>query len=184
MQAPQAGAPITVWVKRMDVTGAQYVEVEKVDLEQTVSKFKARWVAQEQLGVRPSLVTLKLVKRGAGKPTPTQEAKAKTLGDPSLSLAQAKVTGTTWLLAFVAGALDARVCMLLSRCLVCVFPCSVGAQAGCCCLGVKAEEGGAADSEAGVEVCGRGVAQHAHTGRIVSRPAARGFAASETAYLV
>ena len=91
----------------MDIAGAQYVEVENVDLEQSVSKFKARWVAQEQLDVRPSLVTLQLVKCGAGKPTTKQEGKAKVLDDPSLSLAEAKVTGTAWLLAFFAGALCA-----------------------------------------------------------------------------
>ena len=102
-QAPQAGAPITVWVKRTDVTGARYAEVENVDPEQTVSKFIALWIKQEQLDVRPSLVTLRLVKRGAGKPKPTEEAKATELDDPSMSLAEAKITGTAWLLAFVAG---------------------------------------------------------------------------------
>ena len=104
-QAPQAGAPITVWVKPMDVADAQYVAVKGVDLQQTVDDFKARWVADEKLDVRPSLVTLRLVKCGAGKPTAKQEANAKVLDDPSLSLAQAKVTGTAWLLAFFAGAL-------------------------------------------------------------------------------
>ena len=88
----------------MDVTGASYGEVESVDLQQTVSKFKARWVAQAKLDVDPSLVTLRRVKCGAGKPTPKQEAKAKVLDDPSLTLAEAKVTGTAWLSAFVAGA--------------------------------------------------------------------------------
>jgi hypothetical protein len=102
-QAPQAGAPITVWVKRMDVTGAQYVAVKGVDTLETVDDFKACWVADEKLDVRPSLVTLRLVKCGAGKPTLTQETEAKVLDDPSLSLAEAKVTGTAWLLAFVAG---------------------------------------------------------------------------------
>ena len=102
-QAPQAGASITLWVKRMDVTGAQFVAVKGVDVLETLDDFKARWVAQEQLDARPSLVTLRLVKRGAGKPTEKQEAKAKVLDDPSLSLAQVKVTGTAWLLAFVAG---------------------------------------------------------------------------------
>ena len=94
-----------MWVKRTDVAGARYVAVKDVDGQQTVDDFIARWILQEQLDVRPSLMTLKLVKRGAGKPTPTQEAKAKVLDDPSLSLAEAKVTGTAWLLAFVAGAL-------------------------------------------------------------------------------
>ena len=88
----------------MDVTGTSYGEVESVDLQQTVSKFKARWVAQAKLDVDPSLVTLRRVKCGAGKPTPKQEAKAKVLDDPSLTLAEAKVTGTAWLSAFVAGA--------------------------------------------------------------------------------
>ena len=107
----QAGAPITVWVKRMDVPGARYDFIKNVDPEQLVAELIARWVAEEKLDVRPSLVTLRLVKRGVGKPTPTQEAKAKVLDDPSLSLAGAKVTGTTWLLAFVAGTegLSARV---------------------------------------------------------------------------
>ena len=107
-QAPQAGAPITVWVKRMDVADAQYVAVKGVDLQQTVDDFKARWVTEEKLDVRPSLVTLRLVKRGAGKPTAKQEEKAKPLDDPSLSLAEVKVTGTAWLLAFVAGTLHPR----------------------------------------------------------------------------
>ena len=103
LQAPQAGAPITVWVKRMDVADAQYVEVENLDLEQTVSKFKARWVAQEQLDVRPSLVTLRLVKCGARKPEIVDEAKAEVLDDPRLTLAAAGLTDGCSLLAFVAG---------------------------------------------------------------------------------
>ena len=88
-----------MWVKPVDVPGARYAEVENVDLEQTVSKFIARWVAQEHLDVRPSLVTLRLVKRGAGKPTAKQEEKAKPLDDPSLSLADVGMTGTAWVLA-------------------------------------------------------------------------------------
>jgi hypothetical protein len=108
LQGPLAGAPITVWVKRMDVAGARYVAVKGVDTLETVDDFIARWIAQEQLDVRPSLVTLRLVKRGAGKPTAKQEEKAKPLDDPSLSLAEVKVTGTAWLLAFVAGTLHPR----------------------------------------------------------------------------
>jgi hypothetical protein len=98
-QAPQAGAPITVWVKRMDVADAQYVEVENVDLQQTVSKFKARWVAQEQLDVRPSLVTLRLVKSSEAEPKPEEEAIAKELR-PRLTLAAAGLTDGCSLLAF------------------------------------------------------------------------------------
>jgi hypothetical protein len=88
----------------MDVTGARYAEVKGADPQQTVDDIIARWVAQAKLDVDPSLVTLRLVKCGAGKPTPKQEAKAKVLDDPSLTLAEAKVTGTAWLSAFVAGA--------------------------------------------------------------------------------
>ena len=88
----------------MAVDAAQYAEVEDVDLQQTVSKFKARWVAQAKLDVDPSLVTLRLVARGARKPTAKQEAKAKELDDPRLSLADAGVTDGCSLLAFVAGA--------------------------------------------------------------------------------
>ena len=90
-----------MWVKRTDVAGARYVAVKDVDGQQTVDDFIARWILQEQLDVRPSLMTLKLVKRGAGKPTAKQETNAKMLDDPSLSLAEAKVTGTAWLLADV-----------------------------------------------------------------------------------
>jgi hypothetical protein len=93
---------VTVWVKRMDVVGARYVDVESVDLEQTVSKFIARWVAQAKLDVDPSLVTLRLVKCGARKPSAEEEKQAVELDDPSLHLADTDITGTAWLLAFVA----------------------------------------------------------------------------------
>ena len=95
---------MTLWVKSSGVAGAQYADLKDVDLQQSVSDFKRRWMAQAKLDVDPSLVTLRLVKCGAGKPTPKQEAKAKVLDDPSLTLAEAKVTGTSWLSAFVAGA--------------------------------------------------------------------------------
>jgi hypothetical protein len=101
----------------MDVAGAQYAEVEDVELQQTVSKFKARWVVQAKLDVDPSLVTLRLVACGARKPSTAEEAAAVELDDPSLSLAEARVTSTAWLLAFVAGVLGA-VRPLVSR--VCI----------------------------------------------------------------
>ena len=94
--------PVTVWVKRMDVAGAQYVDVENVDLEQTVSKFKSRWVAQAKLDVDPSLVTLRLVKCGARKPSAEEEKQAVELDDPRLSLDEAGITDGCSLLAFVA----------------------------------------------------------------------------------
>ena len=51
----------------------------------------------------PSLVTLRLVRCGPGKPAAEEEAAAVVLDDPSLSLGASGVTGTAWLLAFVAG---------------------------------------------------------------------------------
>jgi hypothetical protein len=91
----------------MDVAGARYVAVKGVDLQETVDDFTSRWVAQEKLDVRPSLVTLRLVKCGAGKPTAKQEAKAKLLNDPRLTLAAAGVNDGCSLLAYVAGAAPA-----------------------------------------------------------------------------
>ena len=94
-----AGAPVTVWVKRMDVPGAQYVSVKGVDLQQTVDDFKARWVVEEGLTVRPSLVTLRLVKCGARKPEVDDEAIADVLDDPRLTLAAVGITEGSSLLA-------------------------------------------------------------------------------------
>jgi len=88
----------------MDVAGARYVDVENVDLEHTVSKFIARWTAQAKLDVDPSLVTLRLVKCGARKPSAEEEKQAVELDDPRLSLAAAGITDGCSLLAFVAGA--------------------------------------------------------------------------------
>ena len=99
LQAPQAGAPITVWVKRMDVPGARYADVENVDLEQTVSKFITRWIAQAKLDVDPSLVTLRLVKSSEAEPKPEEEAIAIELR-PRLTLAAAGLTDGCSLLAF------------------------------------------------------------------------------------
>jgi hypothetical protein len=108
LQVPQAGAPITVWAKRMDVAGVRYVAVKDVDGQQTVDDFIARWILQAKLDVDPSLVTLRLVKRGAGKPTAKQEAKAKVLDDPRLTLAAAGLTDGCSLLAFVVGSGNER----------------------------------------------------------------------------
>ena len=148
LQAPQAGAPITVWVKRMDVTGARYDFIKNVDPQELVAELIARWVAQAKLDVDPSLVTLRLVKCGAGKPTAKQEAKAKVLDDPSLSLAQVNVTDTAWLLADVTQS-ACRCCHVLFHALLnadCIFwhrraaikrrfscTCPCLARAGCWC---------------------------------------------------
>jgi hypothetical protein len=95
---------VTLWLKSLGVAGARYVAVKDVDLLQTVDDFIARWVVEEGLAVRPSLVTLRLVACGARKPSAAEEAAAAELDDPSLTLAAAGVTGTAWMLAKVAGA--------------------------------------------------------------------------------
>ena len=90
---------MTVWVKSSGVAGARYVAVKDVDLMQTVDDFISRWVSEEQLDVRPSRVTLRLVACGSRKPSAAEEEAAVVLDDPSLNLAEARVTGTAWLLA-------------------------------------------------------------------------------------
>jgi hypothetical protein len=110
---------VTVWVKSVAVAGARYVAVKDVNVQQTVDDLITRWLAQAKLDVDPSLVTLRLVACSARKPLSAEEAEAKELDDPSLTLADAGITRTAWLLAFVAGALDAacpRVSLLM-RCL-------------------------------------------------------------------
>ena len=96
--------PVTVWVKRMDVAGEQYVSVKSDNCETTVDDFKSCWVAQAKLDVDSSLVTLRLVKYGARKPSTEEEKQAAELDDPSLSLLDMNITGSVWLLAFVATA--------------------------------------------------------------------------------
>ena len=91
----------TLWVLRKDAECAQYTAVKGVDLQQTVDDFKTRWVAEEELGVRPSLVTLRLVKCAGTKPTQAEELAATEL-DPRDTLAAAGVADGYSLLAFVA----------------------------------------------------------------------------------
>ena len=101
---------MTVWVKRMDVAGARYVAVREVDLQATVDGFIARWVAQAKLDVDPSLVTLRLVKCGARKPSAEEEKQAVELDDPSLNLADSNITENAWLLAFIASSAPRSPC--------------------------------------------------------------------------
>ena len=104
----QAGAPITVWVKRTDVARAQFTAVKGVDNQNlTVDDFKALWVAQEVPAVARSLLTLRLVPCEARKPTPAEEQAAAEL-EPFDTLTAAGVTDGCKLLAVVvAGACGA-----------------------------------------------------------------------------
>ena len=91
-----------LWVKRTDVEGAQYDDSEGVGPQQLVSTFKKRWVSDKKLDVEPSLVTLRLVKRGPGVPTASEEAISTLLADPSATVRGAGVADGSWLLADIA----------------------------------------------------------------------------------
>ena len=79
-------------------------------MQVTVDGFIARWVAQAKLDVDPSLVSLRLVKCGARKPSAEEEKQAVELDDPSLNLADADITETAWLLAFIASSAPRSPC--------------------------------------------------------------------------
>ncbi len=97
----------TLWVKRTDVDGAQYVSVKGVDVLQTVDDFKARWVSDEKLDVRPSLVTLRLVTCAPGDdPSEAQEQTATVLS-PRHTLREAGLADGSSLLALFAGVVSA-----------------------------------------------------------------------------
>jgi len=87
----------------MDVTGARYVAVRGIDQQVSVDECIARWVAQEKLDAAAGLVSLRLVKCGARKPSGEEEQQAVELDDPSLSLEEAGIMSTAWLIACVAG---------------------------------------------------------------------------------
>ena len=91
----------------MDMAGARYDIVKNVDTGQLVAEFIARWVAQEKLDAAPSLVTLRLVKCGARKPSAVEEKQAVEI-DPFDTLAVAGVSDNCKLLAYVAGAVSGR----------------------------------------------------------------------------
>ena len=89
-------------MKRTDVPGARYADVENVDPRTTLSKFIARWVAERKLGCDESLVSLRLVPcNGEEEPTQEQDAAATVL-PPRKTLAQAGVADGAWLLAVFA----------------------------------------------------------------------------------
>ena len=94
----EPGALRTLWVRRKDVQSAQYAAFAEVDLRMTVSAFKLLWMAKAKLDVDPSLVALRLVRCCSRKPVAEEEEAAVLLDDPSLSLGEAGVTDTAWLL--------------------------------------------------------------------------------------
>ena len=102
---------MTLYVKRAGVAGARYAAVSGVALQQTVGEFTACWMKQAKLcDVDPSLVTLQLVACCPHKPPALAEAHAPALDDPSLTLAEAGIASTAWLLATVARALLPGAC--------------------------------------------------------------------------
>jgi hypothetical protein len=98
-------AHATIWVKRLDVPGARFASVKDVDLLQTVDALTESWAAEVLPGVHSSLITLRLVSRGARKPSAAEEEAAALHEplDPRDSLAAAGVTDGCSLLASVAG---------------------------------------------------------------------------------
>jgi len=82
--------------------------MKHVDSQLLVAELIARWVAERKLDCDPSLVSLRLVKRGpGGMPTAEQQATAlqspaSLLADPSETLAEAGVADGSWLLAVFA----------------------------------------------------------------------------------
>jgi hypothetical protein len=102
----QPNERITLWVRRKGATTLQYASLKGLDAQQTtVEDVKERWANQANLKVTDlSHVTLRLAKCGAHKPTPAEEVASVELDDPSLTLADAGITGTAWLLAETAGA--------------------------------------------------------------------------------
>ena len=96
-----------MWVKRTDAKAAQYSAVRDIDPSLSVDELKARWLSDEKLDVRPSLVSLRRVKLGPGKPGTNDEEAAKLLDDPSATLREADLAPTTWLLAEFASSLGA-----------------------------------------------------------------------------
>ena len=105
----QAGG-LTLWVKRTDVLNARYTASLQVGAASTVDEFIARWVVSEKLDVTPSLVSLRLVKCGARKPSSEEEKQAVELEDPRLSLAEAGITDGCSLLAFIASSAPRSTC--------------------------------------------------------------------------
>jgi hypothetical protein len=75
--------------------------MKEVDLQQTVDDLVSLWVTEEKLSVRPSLVTLWLLKCAGTTPTKAEEEAATEL-DPFVTLAAAGVADGCKLLAYVA----------------------------------------------------------------------------------
>jgi hypothetical protein len=118
--APQADG-LTLWIKRVgpDVQqGAEYSAVRGVDPSVDIDELKARWVRDKNVDVDPSLVQLRVVKRGSGKPDATQEGQATLLDDPSVTLREARLAPTTWLLARVASEGAATHKLLADLCII------------------------------------------------------------------
>ncbi len=85
-------------MKRADAGG--YGKVTGVDHGCDVHDFIARWVSEKKLDIDPSFVTLRLVKRGPGKPDVAEEEQAEPL-EPRLTLREAGVADGSSLLAAV-----------------------------------------------------------------------------------
>jgi hypothetical protein len=98
VQTAQPGERWTLWVKR--TTAGGYGKLKGVDPGEDVHDLTARWVGDKKLDMDPSLVTLRLVKRGPGKPDAAEEEQAALL-EPRQTLREAGIVDGSSLLAAV-----------------------------------------------------------------------------------
>ena len=109
-------------MKRTDVEGARYDLIKHVDPQELVAELIARWVSDEKLDVRPSLVTLRLVACAPGDDPSEEQERATTALSPRRTLRAAGVVdGSSLLVDFcqpqghgAAGACCVR-CRLAAR---------------------------------------------------------------------
>ena len=107
-RAAQPGEHWTLWVRGPH---GGYGKFKGVDAEQDVYDFTARWAEHEELNVRPSHISLHLVRCASDEPTEEDEAAATVL-NPRRTLREAGVADSSSLLAKVTGVYNLRVALL------------------------------------------------------------------------
>ena len=95
----------TLWLKYKQVDNeSRYFAVRGVDPARSVDEFIERLVSDKKLDVDPSLVTLRLVKRGPGDDPSEAQEQAATELSPRRTLREAGVADGSSLLACFAAA--------------------------------------------------------------------------------
>lgn len=93
-----------IFIKPADVEGAQYSVLDNVALTTRLDEVKKLWARSQLLPASPSLIVLRRVSTGASMPSADDEAAAfqssdAILNDPSLTVLEAQLSPTSWLLA-------------------------------------------------------------------------------------